>query len=96
MSNNKPHLVFEGDIFGRLTVLGFSHIDTRWRRHYKVRCECGSEKTVQGTLLRSGNTKSCGCLLKEVRLNRRISINHSDITAVILGYKHIMMIITTQ
>jgi len=35
----------------------------------------------------SGNTKSCGCLAKEIKQSKRISKNHSDITAIILGYK---------
>lgn len=29
-------------------------------------CDCGTEKSFIGYLLRSGNTKSCGCLRKEV------------------------------
>jgi len=28
-------------------------------------CDCGNEVTVSGNNLRSGNTKSCGCLLRE-------------------------------
>ena len=35
----------------------------------------------------SGNTKSCGCLATEGRKARRISSCHSEITAVLLGYK---------
>lgn len=84
---NKPHLVFEGERFSRLVVLKFSHKDKRHRRHYLVRCDCGKEKTVQGTLLRSGNTRSCGCLSREQKKSKRIPLNHSEITAVILGYK---------
>lgn len=87
-TNNSKHLVEPGDIFSRLTVLSFSHHDKRWRRHYLVRCDCGSEKTVQGTLLRSGNTKSCGCLGKEVRRNRtRLPNNGGVINQLILQYR---------
>ena len=35
----------------------------------------------------SGNTKSCGCYGLETKLNQRISNNHSELTAIILGYK---------
>lgn len=35
----------------------------------------------------SGNTKSCGCLRVEKLKSKRISENHSEITAIILGYK---------
>ncbi len=82
-----PSVIKPGDIFGRLTVTGLSHQDHRFRRHFHVRCECGTEKTVQGSLMISGNTKSCGCLVKSSAMARRVSRNHSDITAVILGYK---------
>lgn len=70
-ANNSPHLVVTGDKFERLTVIGFSYNDKRYRRHYKVKCDCGNIKTVQGTLLRTGNTKSCGCLGKEIKRNGR-------------------------
>ena len=83
----KPHLVFEGDRFGRLTVIGFSHLDKRSRRFYRVRCDCGVEKTVQGTLLRSGNTKSCGCLTTEFGQRYRKANDGGVVTAIILQYK---------
>ena len=86
-ANNSKHKVEPGDKFSRLTVLGFSHYDKRWRRHYFVRCDCGSEKTVQGTLMRSGNTRSCGCLSADAGAARRKPENGGEITAVILGYK---------
>lgn len=85
--NNSKHLVSAGDVFYRLTVISFSHHDKRWRRHYLVRCECGNEKTVQGTLLRSGNTRSCGCLAKDTKATKRKPDNGGELTAVILGYK---------
>jgi len=84
--NNKPELK-PGEKFNRLTVLKLSHSDKRWRKWYLVSCDCGKEKTVMGAAMISGNTKSCGCLAKETKQAKRISKNHSDITAVILGYK---------
>lgn len=29
---------------------------------WHCRCECGNELDIQGIHIRSGNTKSCGCL----------------------------------
>ena len=84
--NNKPELQ-TGDKFNRLTVLEFSKSDKRWRKWYKVKCDCGSEKVVMGSAMTSGNTKSCGCLSKEIKKSKRIPKNHSEITAIILGYK---------
>lgn len=84
---NNPHLVAPGDVFDRLTVVRFSHNDKRWRRHYLVRCACGAEKTVQGTLLRSGNTKSCGCLGRDVKRATRLPQDAGVINHIILQYK---------
>lgn len=45
-----------GERFGMLVVL------RRYAGEYwDCRCDCGLEKTVQGSNLRSGATKSCGC-----------------------------------
>lgn len=53
-----------GDKFGRLTIKEMCIIDglTYW----KCLCECGQETTVYTSALTSKNTKSCGCLHKEV------------------------------
>ncbi len=83
-----PHLVHDGDVFGSLTVLGYSHQDKRWRRHYLCRCVCGTEKTVQGTLLRSGNTSSCGCRAVEVARRRALPYSIAARNQVIAGYRH--------
>jgi len=57
----KTHLIdLTGKRFGRLTVL--ERIDDTL--NYRCECDCGNEKIVSGELLRSGRTKSCGCLKK--------------------------------
>jgi len=48
--------------FGRLVVLELlSENPPKW----KCQCDCGNTTNVQGTTLRYGTTKSCGCLRKE-------------------------------
>jgi hypothetical protein len=53
-----------GNRYGKLLVLEKmpqkkgGYPPTSWR----CRCDCGKETVVCGTSLRSGNTKSCGCL----------------------------------
>ncbi|HDZ61168.1 MAG TPA: hypothetical protein ENH46_05670 [Candidatus Pacearchaeota archaeon] len=84
--NKKPKLI-NGTKYNRLTILSYSHSDKRWRKFYEVRCECGNKKVILGSALVSGNTKSCGCLSLEVKKNKRLSENHTEITAIILGYK---------
>lgn len=85
--NTSPHLVHTGDVFGYLSVVGFSHNDNRQRRHYFVSCECGTKKTVQGTLLRTGNTKSCGCHKTDATKARRLPNDAGVIAHIILQYK---------
>jgi 5-methylcytosine-specific restriction endonuclease McrA len=50
-----------------MVILSFHHKDKRWRRYYLCQCDCGSQKIIHGSLLKSGNTKSCGCLSREIR-----------------------------
>lgn len=83
----KAKTVFKvGDEFNRLTILSLSHKDRRGRSFFNVVCTCGTEKVVQGSLMSSGNTKSCGCLFKEIS-SIRISDIHAEVTAVCLGYR---------
>jgi len=48
--------------FGDLTVLSLSEISRNKHSRWNVKCICGLEKTVLGTHLIQGKTKSCGCL----------------------------------
>ena len=48
---------------GRLTVVGTSRkTNASGAIYWLCRCECGREKEVSGTMIRSGKTRSCGCL----------------------------------
>lgn len=51
-----------GSHFGRWTVVSDLGSDSRWRRIWKVACDCGVVGAVQGSRLINGHTKSCGCL----------------------------------
>jgi 5-methylcytosine-specific restriction endonuclease McrA len=41
-------------------------------------CDCGNEVTVAGYCLRNGNTKSCGCLRKELVSESHKGKNHHN------------------
>jgi hypothetical protein len=66
-----------GKIFTRLTVIGldenYEKIRKDSNRKWICECECGKTKSIFGSSLRSGATKSCGCLNKE----RTIQRNHN-------------------
>lgn len=55
----------EGQKFGRLKVVGKDRSDRHGHMHYQVRCDCGNVTVVRGDNLKSGRTKSCGCLRDE-------------------------------
>jgi hypothetical protein len=50
-----------GQTFNRLFVRQLSHIKNG-HAHWVCDCECGNETIVAGNNLKSGQTKSCGCL----------------------------------
>lgn len=50
-----------GQKFSRLTVIGRAPNHGR-RTMWNCKCDCGKEVTVRAENLRSGNSKSCGCL----------------------------------
>lgn len=70
----RPYKNLVGLRFGRLFVESLvedeasSSVPTR----YKCLCDCGNRVVVRGYNLKSGGTKSCGCLQKEVAANRFI------------------------
>lgn len=51
--------------FSKLTVVKLLKIDEKNCQVYLCNCECGGEKIAKRISLLSGDTKSCGCLLKE-------------------------------
>lgn len=55
-----------GKIFGRLTVLRFHGTAKDRQATWVCKCMCGTESIVAGGHLRSGHSKSCGCLSKEL------------------------------
>lgn len=54
-----------GQVFTRLTVRGRGKNKPYGKAAWNCDCTCGNIRNVLGTSLRSGNTKSCGCLKKE-------------------------------
>lgn len=53
-----------GRTFHRLTVIRHHSVVNRTYK-WECLCECGTTTVVDGSKLKNGHTKSCGCLLKE-------------------------------
>lgn len=54
-----------GQRFGRLVVTKLHHKDKFYTRHWLCKCGCGKELIVSECHIKSGHTKSCGCLNRE-------------------------------
>jgi hypothetical protein len=76
-----PAVVFPGDKFGHLVVVGEVGIKRR-RRAYLCRCRCGGEVVVTSNALRVGNTRSCGCYHREQAGLRRKAVAATNDAAV--------------
>lgn len=55
--------------FNRLYVKGFAYIK-KGESYWECICDCGEELTIRGAALKDSNTKSCGCLQKEMATER--------------------------
>ena len=61
-----------GQRFGRLVVTGRAGTAVSRHASWGVRCDCGVVKTVESRSLRTGNTRSCGCLRVEMSSERAL------------------------
>lgn len=62
--NVRENLV--GKTFGLLHVLAIDNKSKNSHTHYLCKCECGNIVSVNSCNLKSGATKSCGCLQKKI------------------------------
>lgn len=60
----------ENEKFGRLTVVELSK-SKNGKAYWLCKCDCGNTRVINGYKLRSGETKSCGCLRKETTSKMR-------------------------
>lgn len=57
-----------GKVFGKLTAIRKENKDSDRRWRWLCSCECGKEAVVGGRELRTGTTKSCGCLRRNMNV----------------------------
>ncbi len=84
MSKLKNTVDLTGKVFGRLTVLSFDcvrKVGVGTALYWKCRCECGVEKSINGSSLKSGKVISCGCYNKEATSKRFLD----DLTGRVFG-----------
>jgi len=64
-----------GERYGRLVVIG----EPEWHAHYLkrrviVQCDCGNQNEVYAFTLKTGGSKSCGCLVSETGRARGLEL----------------------
>jgi hypothetical protein len=68
--NQMAYIDLTGSKFNRLCVIRKSRADKHRKIVWECLCECGNACFVYTRDLKTGHTKSCGCLKKEVVINR--------------------------
>ena len=73
----RPLINFIGQRFSRLIVVDLAECAGRSGRSlWLCRCDCGEQVVAYPHNLRSGNTKSCGCMHREI--SRAFHLRHGD------------------
>lgn len=80
-------MIESGTKFGKLTVLNIDHKGTDRRYYYHCLCDCGNECVVRSNALTTGNTKSCGCLIKDSR-NKKHGLKNTRLYRIWSGMKN--------
>jgi hypothetical protein len=71
--------------FGRLNVISKNEIKGNRRQvRWDCECDCGNKHTVTGESLRSGKSRSCGCLLKEARYVKNKNLDREKAMLLLL------------
>lgn len=74
----------KGDKFGYFTIIKRVEDNKNGSAQYECQCQCGTKKIVQGRYLANGQTKSCGCMVKQ---NFKKSHTLNGVTQTRAGFK---------
>lgn len=77
--NKAPDLT--GMKYNRLLAVERLGMSKNGKRLYKFLCDCGTEKIIQGSYVKRGDPKSCGCLVIETIKKMATQHGHSRIGA---------------
>lgn len=82
-----------GHRYGRLVVVERVDTPTKKRAYWKCLCDCGNSIIAEGHNLRLNNTKSCGCLQKDIAssLTKELHPNWKGGRLIRQGYVLILM-----
>jgi len=57
---------YSGQKYGKLTVISKAESRVKGRTYWLCECDCGNTLEVRGDSFKKGNTRSCGCLKKNI------------------------------
>ncbi len=60
------------EIFGRLTIVSFSHYSKQQKPFWEAKCECGKTITISSVSLKQYQANSCGCIKRQKITNPNI------------------------
>lgn len=69
----RPKLKLSGERFGRLLVLKKVGVNPQGNSMWECLCDCGKLVIVNSQRLKTGKTKSCGCLNRDMTIARNIA-----------------------
>lgn len=76
-----------GQKFERLTVIKKIDNDNQGRPRWLCQCSCGEIVVVRGYALRSGRTKSCGCLHRDIVKKLNTIHGHNQVNKISPTYQ---------
>lgn len=71
-----------GEKYNLLTVIKATRKDSQYKKYYLCQCDCGKLKEIRGDKIKSGHTKSCGCLNTEKRINNILGQKFNKLTVI--------------
>lgn len=67
----QPFIDITGDRFGRYRVISRAENTKQGSVRWNCLCDCGAERIVPSSYLRSGTSSSCGCYRREIHSLKR-------------------------
>ena len=77
-----------GNTYGHLTVLNYDKT-IKGHKYYLCKCDCGKIKSISGSHLSTGSSKSCGCKVAEKTIERNTthSLSKTRLYHIWIGMK---------
>lgn len=96
MATWSKSIIPNGTQFGELVVMYLSDKKLNRGRVYHCKCSCGNECDVRAYSLKSGDTKSCGCLAKKLSSERNKGKFIKDLTGQTFGKLTVLQLSETR